>query len=421
MKKRIFIGILCLVMAAFVFGCSQQADPPANGDDPPAEKEEHTIVALLPLTGVLSTFGENSATVARFAAEEVNEWLVANDKNWTLRLEVEDTQTEPTVGLQKMQSWFGVGVRFFAGPQASGVARECLAFANSNQILFVSQSSTSPALAIADDWLYRFCTADDIQGPAVANIAKAAGAKHLIFTWRGDTWGDGLQGASEDAAKALGIEIYPEKLRYDQNLEDFTVQAASLNNYVTDLVGKGASLDEIAIVVIAFEEIAPYMNAANAYPQLKQVRWIGSDGTANSEALQQSPVGAEFANATTFLNPINRPEEGVNRERVRAHVQSVLGRETDSYSYNSYDIIWSLAMAIDQVGYDSVKVKEILPQVASDWSKDNGASGHVVLNDAGDRAFADYDLWLINDDKRWEYVGFFNSRDQVIEWEREVY
>jgi len=426
LRKNWLVMILCFMVAASLLaGCGSPAAPaPADPSDDGGETGdivEHTIVSLVPLTGVLSTFGENSGVVSRLAAADVNQWLEENGRNWRVNLVVEDTQTEPTVGLQKMQSWFGEGVRFFAGPQASGVAREVLSFANSNQILFVSPSSTSPALALADDWLYRFCTSDDIQGPALANIAKAAGVEHLIFSWRGDTWGDGLQGASADAAEGLGMTIYPQELRYDPMLEDFTVQAASLNDYVNDLVGQGVALEDIGIVAIAFEEIAPYMSAANAYPQLREVVWIGSDGTALSEALGQSPVGSEFAAATRFISPMNRPEEGTKREYVREHVQSELGRETDAYSYNMYDIIWSFAMAIDEVGYDSAKVKEILPRVADEWSKENGASGHVVLNEFGDRAFADYDLWMINTDLEWEFVGFFNSRDRAIEWERTVF
>jgi branched-chain amino acid transport system substrate-binding protein len=102
-----------------------------------------------------------------------------------LKLVVEDTETQPATALQKMRHHFNSGVRFFIGPQSSGEVSECLPFANANQIVFVSQSSTSPALAIADDGLFRFCNSDDVQGTVAANIAKATGLKHLIFSWRG--------------------------------------------------------------------------------------------------------------------------------------------------------------------------------------------------------------------------------------------
>ena len=415
----VFIGLLATVLIA---GCG-----PADDDDDAVngvDLETHTIVGLFPLTGVLSTFGENSSTVAQLAAEDVNEWLEAEGKDWRLRLEIDDTQTEGPVGLRKMQSWFGDGVKFFAGPQGSGVAQECLGFANSNQILFISPSSTSPALGIADDWLFRFCTDDLVQGPAIAAVAAAAGVEHIIFSWQGDTWGDGLQSAAAGSMAGKGITIYPRELRFDPQKEDFTTDAALLDEYVTDLVEQGVALETIGVNLITFEQAAPYLAEAARYPQLSEVVWIGSDGTAVSEAILQHPVASVFAVDVKFVNSMNRPAEETvesNKDRVRDHVQQVLGRDTDAYSYNTYDIIWAMALSIDEVGYDTVAVREILPRVTDEWSQIYGASGHVVLNEAGDRAFADYDYWVLNESKTWEIVGYFEGATDNINWTREIY
>ena len=415
-KLAVFL-ILALLAIGFVAGCG-------DGDGAADGVETHTIVGLFPLTGPLATFGENSSNVAQLAAEDVNEWLEEEGKDWRLRLEIDDTQTEGPVGLRKMQSWYGEGVEFFAGPQGSGVAQECLAFANSNEILFISPSSTSPALAIEDDWLFRFCTDDQVQGPAIAAIAAEAGAEVIIFSWQGDTWGDGLQGAAAASMGDFGIEVYPQELRFDPQKEDFTTDAALLDEYVTDLVEQGYALENIAVGLITFEQAAPYLAEASGYDQLHDVIWIGSDGTAASEAILQHPTGSDFAAKVQFANPMNRPAEEVeqsNKERVRDHIQEVLGRETDSYSYNTYDIIWALAMSIDEVGYDTNAVKEVLPRVTDEWSSVYGASGHIVLNEAGDRAFADYDYWVLTEDKVWEIVGYYDGAAQTINWQREIY
>ncbi len=414
-SKWLFLIMAGLLATALLAGCGPAADDGV---------QTHTIVGLFPLTGPLSTFGENSARVAELAAADVNEWLEAEGKDWRLRLEIDDTQTEGPVGLRKMQNWFGDGVRFFAGPQGSGVAQECLAFANSNQILFISPSSTSPALGIADDWLFRFCTDDMVQGPAIAAAAAAAGVDHLIFSWQGDTWGDGLQGAAAGSVVEKGITIYPKELRFDPQKEDFSTDAALLDEYVTDLVEQGIPLDKIGVNLITFEQAAPYMAEAARYDQLREVVWIGSDGTAVSEAVLQHPVASQFAVDVKFVNSMNRPAAEVaqsNKNRVRDHVQEVLGRDIDSYAYNTYDIIWALALSIDEAGYNPAAAKEILPRVADEWSKVYGASGHVVLNEAGDRAFADYDYWVLNDAKEWEIVGYFDGASGVINWQRQIY
>ncbi len=419
MSKKLWYALAAVLVVALslsIIGCGE------GGEEAAGELTgEYTIVALVPLTGSLGTYGENSKEAALLAAQDVNAWLEEQGRSWRLKVVPEDTQTEPAVALRKMQNWFGDGVRFFSGPQSSGEASECLNIANSNQILFVSQSSTSPTLAIADDWLFRFCTDDSIQGPAIAGVAAAAGVKHLIFAWQGDTWGDGLQSAAAAKAKDLGIEVYPQELRFDPMLEDFTKEVGLLDGYVTDLLEQGVSLDEIGFCIITYEQVVPFMIAASEYPQLREIAWIGSDGTVKSAAMLANETVARFAADTRFISAMNRPEEASRKEHVTRHIQEILGREPDAYAYNNYDIIWALALAIDEVGYDPVKVREILPRVADEWTRENGASGHVVLNEFGDRAFADYDLWLINDDLEWEYVGYYDFLEEVIHWEREVY
>jgi len=383
-----------------------------------------TIGGLFPLTGVLSRIGENSAEVAKLAAADVNEWLEAEGRDWRLRLEIEDTATEGPVGLRKMQSLFGEGVQFFAGPQASVIAQECLAFANANQILYISPSASSPALAIADDFLFRFCTTDAVQGPAIAAVAKAAGVEHLIFGWRGDTWGDGLQNAAEASAKEFGITVDRNKLRYDPLQEVFTSEAALLDAYVSEAVASGVSLNKIGFTIIGFEEAIPFMVEASKYPQLKQIRWIGSDGTAFSEALLQHPIASQFAVDVKFVNSMNKPAELTEQssfDHVRDHIQEKLGRETDAYSYNTYDIIWCLAMAIDRVGYDSAAVKEILPEVTKEWSAVYSASGYIELNGYGDRAFADYNYVMLNNNREWFIPGYYDSLNQKIIWQTKVF
>jgi branched-chain amino acid transport system substrate-binding protein len=388
----------------------------------PVTYETRKIVGLLALTGVLGTFGENSKETALLAMKDVNDWLERNGKTWRLEVIIEDTKTDAPTALSKMTSWFGGGVKFFFGPMASGECKECKTYADANHILFVSPSSTSPALR-EKDYLFRFCPHDFVQGPGLARLIWDAGVTHLIFTWRGDTWGDGLQSAVAERFTELGGTVYEEKVRYDPGKEDFPSEAALLNGYVQALVDEGVPLEEIGINAIAFEEIAPYMEDAAEYPLLQEVKWFGSDGTALSSKLKENTVAAGFANATKFASTLFTP--GLSKyplfDYVRAHVYEVLGRETDAYSLNTYDIVWCLALAIDKAGYDPDAVKEILPEITDERTALYAASGHIVLDENGDRAFADYDIWIINEKLEWEKVGVWRSTTDTIEWIRTIY
>lgn len=414
----IFVVVALLIGVIISYGIGEVMAAPK-----PEPVTTQTIVALLPLTGVLSTFGENSKETALLAARDVNYWLEREGKKWRLELTIEDTATDGPTALVKMKAWFGNGVMFFVGPQSSGEAKEVLTFANANKILVVSQSSTTPALSIAGDWLFRFCPDDFIQGPGIARVMWDAGVRHVIFTWRGDTWGDGLQRAAQESFEKLGGKVYEKVLRYDPGLEDFPKESALLQDYVSDLVAKGIPKAQIGICVISFEEIAPYLKDADKYPLLKEVSWFGSDGTALSEGLKTHAVAAPFAAEVKLINTLFTT--GLSRyplfDYVRGHIFSILERETDAYSYNAYDMVWALAMAIDEAGYDSEKVRAILPRVTDERTKLYGASGHVVLNDYGDRAFADYDLWILDQNLEWEKVGIFRAATDSIDWVRKIY
>lgn len=422
MKKFLTLFLVLVLVVGFI-GLTASCKPKGGEEEQTPKVETRKIVALLPLTGVLGTFGENSKETALLAAKDVNYWLEKTGKNWRLEVVVEDTATDPTTSLKKMKDWYGAGVKFFVGPMASGSCKELLTYANSNKIMFVSPSSTSTALSIPDDYLFRFCPDDFIQGPAIARVLWESGVTDVIFAWRGDTWGDGLQAAVEEKFKKLGGNVYPDKLRYDPNLEDFPKEASLLNKYVQDLINKGVPKDRIGINLIAFEESAPFMEDANQYPLLKEVKWFGCDGEALSQALKSHTVAAPFAEKTNFISTFYAP--GVSKyplfDYVRGFVHMFLNRETDSYSYGTYDIVCCLAEAIDKAGYDPEKVKDVLPEVTDKRTELYGASGHIVLNENGDRAFADYDLWVINDKGEWEKVGVWRGETDTIDWIRNPY
>jgi branched-chain amino acid transport system substrate-binding protein len=370
---------------------------------------QHTIVAPLPLSGWIAELGENSGEAARLAERDVNTWLRKEGKSWRLNLLLQDTEADPGVALQRVEHWYRQGVRFFAGPATSGEVWNSLDFANENQALLISHISSGPGLAMEDDWLFRFCASDTAQGPPLAAIAHEYGVKHLIFVRAGHGWADAVKDAADDAAKELGMNTYS-PIRYDPDPEqsDFPAQAETLYMYVKGLTLDDVEPGEIGICIIAFGEMVDFVNAAAGYDLLRDVLWLGNDG--GTWSLDGSETAKEFAADTGFINPGFRPESGTKSEEVRRRVLDALGREPDPSAYIMYDVIWSLAMAIDQYGYDADAVRENLPAVADEWTRENSAGGHVELNKYGDRTFANFDYFRFNQDWEWEHIGWYDSR-----------
>ncbi|HID40964.1 MAG TPA: amino acid ABC transporter substrate-binding protein, partial [Pyrodictium sp.] len=137
---------------------------------------EVQIGALLPLTGDLASYGENSKVALELAERDINAFLEKAGAPFRIKIVVEDTETKPEVALQKIQALAAKGIKFYIGPQTSAEVRQIKNFADQNKLLVISQSSTLPALAIPNDYIFRFCPTDNIQGPVIAKMAKHFGA-----------------------------------------------------------------------------------------------------------------------------------------------------------------------------------------------------------------------------------------------------
>jgi branched-chain amino acid transport system substrate-binding protein len=376
---------------------------------------------ILSMSGDLKTYGENEKEAAEFAISEVNALLKDAGAGWTLSLVVEDTQTKPDVCLTKVESLHARGIDLLIGPLSSAEVRAIKAYTDANNMLAISQSSTAPDLAIANDSIFRFCPTDKAgQGPAVGRVLYADGKRYIIPVERNDAWGVGLRDASKTKFVALGGHALSD-IAYDPATTDFSTVASTLNTAVTTaLATPGINTTNLAILDISFEEVNALMTACNAYPILKTVKWYGTDGTATSGGMLTDATVLHFAMNVSYPCTIFAPTHSAVWEKVRAHNLAVLGREPESYSYAVYDIVWAYALSLLTVGkYDAKAVAKVLPTVTEKmW----GASGWIQLDENGDRMAGDYDIWQIalmnvtTGKYDWKLVGKYLYSTDTVEW-----
>jgi len=383
---------------------------------------EIKLGALLSLTGRLATFGENEQLAAEFAAEHVNDLLEAMDANWTLKIEPEDTGTKPDTALEKTESFAARGIELLIGPLSSAEVTAIKTYCDSNKILVISQSSTAPDLAIADDYIFRFCPTDKLgQGPAVARMMYDDGIEYIIPVTVNDAWGVGLETAAEVRFEALG-GTFLEGIKYAPETTVFATEATNLKEKVESaLADPDIDVTNLAVWYIAFEEVVAFFTAVDDYTVLSTVKWYGSDGTAGSDAMLDDQAVIDFAMTVEFPNTIFAPTESDKFEMVRQHGWDELNRELDSYSYAIYDIVWAYALCLLAVDkYDAEAIKEVLPTITETMF---GASGWVTLDEAGDRMAGDYDIWQIVQnataptDYYWEITGKYVLATDSVEWD----
>jgi branched-chain amino acid transport system substrate-binding protein len=391
---------------------------PAEEAEVPGLTGEIELGALLPATGDLATFGENAKSAVTLAETEVNDFLEAAGANWTLKLVHEDSETDATKSLDKTQSLFARGIQFIVGPQASDSVAGIKTYTDANEILVVSPSSTRVGLNVPNDFLFRFCPTDLIQGPAIARLMTDDNVTKVIGVYRDDAWGKGLHDATKDRFEELGGEFI-ESIGYDPESPGFEGIATSLDTEVTDAIST-YGIDKVGVLYIAFEEVVQFFTECNVYsPDGWGVKWYGSDGTARSADMIDDTTTAGFSYAAGFINPIFSPTRSDKWQKVTDYVNADIGREPDSYAYACYDIVWALALSLMVVDeYDASAVKAVLQDVTETMF---GASGWVVLNADGDRAASDYDLWVIDEPTpavyEWKLVGTYVQATDSIVWE----
>jgi len=335
-----------------------------------------------------------------------------------LELVVEDTETRPEICLEKVESLAARGIKLLIGPLSSGELSNIMSYCNAEKILAISQSSTAPALA-ADDFIFRYCPNDMWQGRAIARLMWESGIRYVVPTWRGDAWGDGLEEQGELRFEELGGSFSEERVRYSVPRADFSVEASTLNDLVTDALATHPA-DEVAVWGICFEEIGAYVDEARTYPNLAKVRWFGSDGSVNTPVLidPAAPAISAFAVGTDFINPIFAPARTWKYEKVHDHVMEEFGREPDSYSYNIYDMVWAYAYSLMTTGkYDAEAIRTVFPDVVKSMY---GAAGWVDFDVNGDRKPTDYNLWRVEEVEpgvyEWKLIGVWSLATDTIIW-----
>jgi branched-chain amino acid transport system substrate-binding protein len=374
------------------------------------------IGALLPLTGDLASFGKANEESILLAEKDINKYLEEKGANWRIKIVIVDTATDPATAKERFDTLYQQGIRFFIGPMTSAELAQIVSLIQQGyKAVVISQSSTAPSLALKDT-VFRFPPPDEFQGKVLAKLYQKDGVTHVIMVYRNDDWGSGLAGYIEKYAKAAGINIV-QKIPYDPKAANFANVVEQIKTAVENLLNKGVPASKIGVELIGFDETANILEQANNYDVLKKVKWYGSDGSALSQAVLQSPGAAEFAAMVNWKNTITFSISD-KTARVYCTLKKKLGYSPDPYSLIAYDAVWAMALAIEKAGGPDATpdaVAKAIPEVLKNYV---GVSGKIVLNEYGDRAGSDYGIFTVvkTDDKyEWRLIELYKfEKDDIV-------
>ena len=266
----------------------------------PALSGAVTIGVMTDLSSTLSSIGQRIKFSTQQAVTDINAWLQTTQ--WagkvTFKVDVEDYAQDNTKATNIVNAWNSEGVTTFTGPLNSGTAGAILSLVDGDQMVMISPSSTSYALAQPNDYLFRTAPTDNIQGAADACMMISNGVKGVIQVYRQDTYGSGLANFTAAAFKADGGTVLA-SIPYDPTTTNFgPVVSAISSAWTAAMSTPGMNSGNVAIQAITFEEIGPLLLAAqqNAPAILKTTQpWYGTDGQEGDSVITNSTYAPEVA------------------------------------------------------------------------------------------------------------------------------
>ncbi|MFC2097778.1 ABC transporter substrate-binding protein [Bacteroidota bacterium] len=402
MKKsanKLSILLLVLFISFCFSSCKKEIEDP----------EEYTIGALLPLTGDSSSDSEEYIEALEIGINQINEQFKQDDINKIFTLLIEDTETNPEIAKIKLVSMLGQGIKAFIGPITSAEIMEVKETINDSESLIISPSSTLVDLAVENDNIFRVVADDSKAADAIVDYMWDNGIRNLALFYRYDAWGIGLtelikQKFTEKGGNILGSADY-ETLReslIQEGLDSISnTLSSNYNNY---------DLSSIAVHLSCFDEGHFIFELAANDPELRKVRWYGTDGFVENQYVLEVPEAIDFAIDVQYCAPIYGVENSILYNDIEAMIEDSIGYKPKSYSILAYDAIKVAALTLSKLP-EGDDIDMFRNKLVEEFENYNGASGTIDLNSAGDRNNANYFVWQIQnkENPQWVKIGTINQ------------
>ena len=388
-------------------------------------KKEFVIGAILPYTGSLSSLGKSVKIALEDAENEVNKHFEEMNSSLHFRLLMADSKTSPEGSLVAIKTLHENGAKIIVGPATSTAVSAVREYADVNNIILLSYSSTSPLLSIEGDNLFRLVPDDTYQGKIIAQRMINDGIKAIVPFWRSDIYGNELYKSTKSNFEKLGGKV-EEGINYQPYTGKFATSLHRINfimwnqdleklsKIVSDAVGK-YGVKSVAVYVVSFDEITPILIQSPLHEILEKVRWYGSDSIAQNHHITKNVDSALFAMKTNFSNPLYSISSETEKSHALEEELEQKLHEVGSITYPAiaYDSYWIAALSLDKnntINSDKENLtksfKELVVETAESFE---GMSGQIKLNKAGDRIGGNYDFWTVGK----------NNETQSYEWKKE--
>lgn len=418
------VVVCSLVTGAIVIACKDNSPSP-----PPAVNQSLTdsitIGAVLSLNGSLNYLGGPEQLGMHVALTQVN--ALGGVRGKSLNVVVIDDTTDPTTSNNAFATLIGdAGAGAIIGPTGSPEAVIAGPTVFAAQVIQISPSASTPQMTDAqpahDRFFFRTAASHALQAKALARWmvkgppAGAFGCRKPAVIYQDDAFG-----APIAAAFATAVPLQPVDGGTATVPVSIKVPSAAKNSYsdeVQQVLSSGADCQLLVLFQpLGKQYVIDWVKATQGNPIYTPDKFITlgcnalqSDAflssTRTNPADPKSPTAAEGMFVLNFDTNPATPEYGDFKNLYTAAYPLAAGTDVSPYVANTYDALILIALAIEQAGGTSDKLKlrdalfavskggtsygpaqvgEALADIRAGKDIDyKGASGDVDFDDFGD-------------------------------------
>jgi ABC-type branched-subunit amino acid transport system substrate-binding protein len=259
---------------------------------------------------------------------------------------------------------------------------------------------------------FRLFPYDGLQAEPLAASIIDLGYTNLLIIARSDSWAENIIQTFEPVYTRMGGQIQ-DVVEYPGETvnEAFKIYLKTLS----DEYNSTEYPDSTAILTISFSEIDGMLIEASSYPDLLNLTWFGSDGTADLSYL--SGDSKEIASKINLISPLVTITDSSEYDDLSKEFEAKFYTPLTLDLCNIYDAVWLMSLSVIETGSDNAtEISAVLPAVAKTYT---GLSGVIGFDEFGDRLPTDYEYWGVfeeNGDYINEVCGYYHQETGVIEW-----
>ena len=207
-KRIVVVFIIALISLSPFASCN-----PGGGSD------VLKIGAVLPLSGDASNYGKSAQRGINLAVKEINAGGGVMGKK--LEPIFEDDKAVARDGVNATQKLINVDkVPVIIGGIVSAVTLAAAPICESNKVVWLSPTSSAPAITNAGEYIFRNFPSDDLEGKVMADFLQSKGHKTVAVLQVQNDYGEGIAKVFKSNFTGKGGSI-PVLEKYKQDESDF--------------------------------------------------------------------------------------------------------------------------------------------------------------------------------------------------------